>query len=85
MVGPGPRIYIPQEQGGPVIHPGTGFPFHPLLRLAGLRGGIRLRLHPRLNYQLFWEPRYIASGRTQHKTPFPSNSSIVIGVYVAVA
>jgi hypothetical protein len=22
--GPGPRIYIPQEQGGPVIPPGTG-------------------------------------------------------------
>jgi hypothetical protein len=27
---PGPRIYIPQEQGGPVIPPGTGFPFHPM-------------------------------------------------------
>jgi hypothetical protein len=26
--GPGPRIYyIPQEQGGPVIPTGTGFPF----------------------------------------------------------
>jgi hypothetical protein len=25
--GPGSRIYIPQEQGGPVIPPGTGFPF----------------------------------------------------------
>jgi hypothetical protein len=24
--GPGPRIYIPHEQGGPVIPPGTGFP-----------------------------------------------------------
>jgi hypothetical protein len=23
--GPGPRIYIPQEHGGPVIPPGTGF------------------------------------------------------------
>jgi hypothetical protein len=34
---PGPRIYIPQEQGGPVIPPGTGFPFCRLLRLAGLR------------------------------------------------
>jgi hypothetical protein len=34
---PGPRIYIPQEQGGPVIPPGTGFPFRRLLRLAGLR------------------------------------------------
>jgi hypothetical protein len=35
--GPGPRIYIPQEQGGPVIPPGTGFPFCRLLRLPGLR------------------------------------------------
>jgi hypothetical protein len=35
--GPGPRIYIPQEQGGPVIPPPTVFPFHRLLRLAGLQ------------------------------------------------
>jgi hypothetical protein len=35
--GPGPRIYIPQEQGGPVIPPGTGFSFCRLLRLTGLR------------------------------------------------
>jgi hypothetical protein len=33
--GPGPHIYIPQEHGGPVIPPGTGSPFHCLLRLAG--------------------------------------------------
>jgi hypothetical protein len=35
--GPGPRIYIPQEQGCLVINPGTGFPFNRLLRLAGIR------------------------------------------------
>jgi hypothetical protein len=35
--GPGSSIYIPQEQGGPVIPPGTGFPLRRLLRLAGLR------------------------------------------------
>jgi hypothetical protein len=35
--GPGLRIYISQEQAGPVIPPGTGFPFRRLLRLAGLR------------------------------------------------
>jgi hypothetical protein len=35
--GPGPRIYIPQEQGDAVIPPGTGFPFHRFLRLARLR------------------------------------------------
>jgi hypothetical protein len=34
---PGPRIYFPQEQGGPVLPPGTGFPFRLLLQLAGLR------------------------------------------------
>jgi hypothetical protein len=35
--GPGPRIYIPQEQGSTVIPPGTGFHFRRLLRLTGLR------------------------------------------------
>jgi hypothetical protein len=30
-------LYLPQEQGCPVILPGTGFPFRRLLRLAGLR------------------------------------------------
>jgi hypothetical protein len=34
---PCPRIYITQEQGGPDIPPGTGFPFRRLLRLARLR------------------------------------------------
>jgi hypothetical protein len=35
--GPGPSIYITQEQGGPVITPGSGLHFCRLLRLAGLR------------------------------------------------
>jgi hypothetical protein len=43
--GPGPHIYIPQEQGGPVIPLGTGFPFRRLLRLKGYEGVIRPRLH----------------------------------------
>jgi hypothetical protein len=34
--GPCPRIYITQEQGGPVIPLGTGFPFCCLLWLIGL-------------------------------------------------
>jgi hypothetical protein len=34
---PGSRIYIPQEEGGPVISPGIGFPLRRLLRLAGIR------------------------------------------------
>jgi hypothetical protein len=33
----GPRIYISQEQGDPVLHPGTGFPFRRLLWLGILR------------------------------------------------
>jgi hypothetical protein len=33
--GPGSHIYIPQEQGGPVISLGTGFPLCHLLQLAG--------------------------------------------------
>jgi hypothetical protein len=33
--GTGLRIYIPQKQGGPVIPPGTGFPFCLFLRPAG--------------------------------------------------
>jgi hypothetical protein len=35
--GSGPHIYIPQDQGGPVIPPDTGFPIRCLLRFAGLR------------------------------------------------
>jgi hypothetical protein len=37
--GPGPPIYIPQEQGDPVtrIPPGAGFSFRRVLRLSGLR------------------------------------------------
>jgi hypothetical protein len=34
---PGLCIYVPQWQGGPVITPGTGFPFRGLLSLTGLR------------------------------------------------
>jgi hypothetical protein len=34
---PGPRIYIPQGQGGTVLTPGTGFPLRRLVRITGLR------------------------------------------------
>jgi hypothetical protein len=33
--GPSLRVYIPQEQGGQDIPPGTVFPFRRLLRLSG--------------------------------------------------
>jgi hypothetical protein len=35
--GPGPRIYIPQEQGGQVTSQGTGFRLRRLQRLTRLR------------------------------------------------
>jgi hypothetical protein len=35
--GPGPRIHIPQDQGGLVVPPATNFPIHRLVRLASLR------------------------------------------------
>jgi hypothetical protein len=35
--GPGSRIYIPNEEGGPVIPPGTGFHFLPLPRLNSFK------------------------------------------------
>jgi hypothetical protein len=47
--GPGPRIYIPQEQGGPVIPLGTGFTFVASYDLQGYGGGILTRLHTSAN------------------------------------
>jgi hypothetical protein len=43
--GPGPRIYIPQGQGGLVIPPGNGFTCVASCDLQGYGGGIRTRLH----------------------------------------
>jgi hypothetical protein len=42
---PGPLIYTPQQQGGPVIPPSTGFPFLASYSSQGYGGGIRTRLH----------------------------------------
>jgi hypothetical protein len=51
--GPGPRIYILQEQGGPVMPPGTWFPFRR-------RWGYSIRIH--LGYSLFANPLLICQG-----------------------
>jgi hypothetical protein len=40
--GLGPRIYIPQKEGGPVIPPIAVFPVRRLLRLAGIRRRLQL-------------------------------------------
>jgi hypothetical protein len=69
--GPGPRIYIPQEQRGPVIPPGTGFPLHHLLRLAGLRWRCST---PPPHGKTVSILCYITSGRTDRKHlsfPYP--------------
>jgi hypothetical protein len=55
--GPDPRIYIPQEQGSPVMPPGTGLPFRGLLRLAGLRWRYSIPLQP--GYQSFFSSRLL--------------------------
>jgi hypothetical protein len=59
--GPDPLIYIPQEQGGPVIPPGTGFPFRRLLRLAGLRW--RYSTSP--PHSVLMYPPFITAGRIE--------------------
>jgi hypothetical protein len=48
----------------------------------GCGGYIRPHLHTASTFssQLFWDPHYVASGQTQQKTPFHSNSSIVTEV-----
>jgi hypothetical protein len=48
---PGPRIYIPQEQGGPFIPLGTGFPFVTSYDSHGSSGGILTCLHMGLLYE----------------------------------
>jgi hypothetical protein len=50
--GSGPRIYIPQGQGGPVIPPGIGFPFRLPLRLAGGRDNSAIQLPKEINGRL---------------------------------
>jgi hypothetical protein len=71
--GPGPRIYVPQEQGGPVILLGTGFLFVASYDSQGYGGGIRAHLHTGCSSRS--DPRthnaqstfYVASARTAQK------------------
>jgi hypothetical protein len=50
LVGPGPHMYIPQEQGGPVIPPGPMFPFVASYDSQGYSGGILTRLYTGQTY-----------------------------------
>jgi hypothetical protein len=67
--GPSPHIYIPKEQGGPVITPGTGYAFHRLLWLTGLqwRYSGRFFITCRIGF-------YIASVRAAHETLLQTDS-----------
>jgi hypothetical protein len=67
--GPGPRMYIPQEQGGPVIPPGTVFLFVASYDSQGYGGGIRTRLHTGICRLSTNCPGYNISARTAKKTP----------------
>jgi hypothetical protein len=69
--GPGPHIYISQEQGGPVIPPGTKFPFVNPYNSQGYGGGIltkakfKVTLRPTISRQVrlgqapIWHPQPI--------------------------
>jgi hypothetical protein len=64
--GPGPHIYIPQEHNGPVLPPGTWFPFRRLLRLA--MGEVCGAAFAWAFYGS--SPRYITPVRTAQKSHF---------------
>jgi hypothetical protein len=53
--GAGPPVYIPQEQGDPVIPPGTGHVSQ------GYGGGIRIRLHLESYKQYFKFSSYLTA------------------------
>jgi hypothetical protein len=72
---PGPRIYILEEQGGPIVLRGTGLPFRRLLRLARLRWRYSTPPSHGQSLEPVWVPRYITPGRTQRNTPSLNNTS----------
>jgi hypothetical protein len=71
--GLGPCIYIPQEQDGPVIPPGTGFPFRPLLLFAGIRWRYSNPSHGNYLSLLY------SLARTAQETSLPFMCSFVAG------
>jgi hypothetical protein len=73
--GPGPHIYIPQEQGGPVIPPGTGFPFCRFLRFW---------LPLPLSHSA-WHPRYSFRADPTENTASNNPSTVVSGGYLAIS
>jgi hypothetical protein len=72
-------IYIPQEQGGPVIPPGTGFPFRRLLQLLGLQWRYSNPPPHGVFMSLNTSTRYIAQARTAREISFIIACSLVAG------
>jgi hypothetical protein len=73
---PGPRIYIPQEQGGPVIPQPLGSLFVASCESQGYDLDIRPRLHEGCQNSCSSCP-YNLSARTEYKTPFPTVSLLL--------
>jgi hypothetical protein len=78
--GPGPRIYILQERGGPVISPCTGSLFVASYDSQGYGGCVRSPLHTgsELANLIFFEIIPRRGPQRKHR------SSIVAGVFVSV-
>jgi hypothetical protein len=82
--GSGPRIYIPQEQGDPLIPPHTDFPFRRLQRLAGLRWRYStLPPHTGKDHKenVFY---IIACSLVADETKCPKSCSLATAVYTVV-
>jgi hypothetical protein len=77
-----PYLY-PQEQGGPVIHPGTGFPFRCLLQLAGPRWRYSAPPPhgPTPNQSLNYVSYFYNSGRTEERPP-PRTIHLLLPLFV---
>jgi hypothetical protein len=75
--GPGPCIYsyIPQEQGGPVIPPGTEFPFRRLLRLAGTAVEVFYPSSTRERHKRDHVPQFYKQSDVNHNIFISSNRS----------
>jgi hypothetical protein len=83
---PGPRIYIPQEQGGPVIPPGTGslsIAFYISQRYGG-----SIRPRPHMGESWLGRPNCLLitpwHGPSRKPNPFSKSTYIVASRFVAV-
>jgi hypothetical protein len=71
------RSYISQEQGCPLITPGTGFPFRPLLGLSGIWWKYSNPPPHGVSNSSYLRSSLYSLGVDTQKTPYLNNSSIV--------